>query len=346
MANHHQLPSGNTAFGRLSAASSPLQTYSSTPAVDYPQSFMGEQRGATRASLRLNPRDLPDFSQDTLSGLIPSETATLTLLPQLVSGLVTISQELSGVTQKLESITEENDALKEELHDLSSQNGNLPLPQTPPPHQDLSVLLSAIRDLSHRVTAPAPPLPLHTGSNSSASAPGMPPPYKERKRKGLSTSLPPPTQTRTLNTSSCTMTQSSARLSVIRSGTHSFSRTPMKPASSGEGHMTKPLSPQVTSTPTTPPHPRMPRLPLALARAARQRRPPCHAHPNKLRAWLLPPLRRGRPATSVDKDVSLLLASPQSFTQMLQQLQQPSPTSPLPYFVNLPACFLSPSAYR
>jgi len=81
MANPHQLPPGNCAFGRLSAASSALPTRSSTPAVDYPQSFTAEQLAPGRFSLRLNPRDFPNFSQDTLSGLIPSATATLTYYP-------------------------------------------------------------------------------------------------------------------------------------------------------------------------------------------------------------------------------------------------------------------------
>ena len=128
MANPHQLPPGNTTFGRLSAASSPLPTRSSRPAVDYPQTFTAEQLAAARSSLLLNPQDFPDFSQDTLSGLMPSHTVTLTLLSQLVRGLVTISPELSGVTQKLASLAEESYALTEELHDLSSHMANLPLP--------------------------------------------------------------------------------------------------------------------------------------------------------------------------------------------------------------------------
>ena len=98
MANPHQLPPGNIAFGRLSAASFPLPTRASTPAVDYPQAFTAEQLESARISLLLNTRNLPDFSQDTLSGLIPSDTATLTLHSQLVRVLVIISQELSGVT--------------------------------------------------------------------------------------------------------------------------------------------------------------------------------------------------------------------------------------------------------
>jgi len=89
---------------------------------------MAKQIATARSSLRLNPRDFPAFSQNTLSGLIPSKTATLTLLSQLVRGLVTISQELSVVTEKLPSLAEENDVLKQELYDLSSQIANLPLP--------------------------------------------------------------------------------------------------------------------------------------------------------------------------------------------------------------------------
>jgi len=98
MVNTHQLPPGNTAFGRLSATSSPLPTRSSTPAVDYPQAFTPEQLDLARSSLCFNPRDLPEFSQDTMSGLMLSETLTLTLLSQPVRGVVIISHELCGVT--------------------------------------------------------------------------------------------------------------------------------------------------------------------------------------------------------------------------------------------------------
>jgi len=191
MANPHQLPPGNTVFGRLWAAASPLQTRSSTPVVDYPQSFMAEPLAAARSSLGLNPRDFPDFTQDTLSGLIPSETATLTLLSQLVRGLVTISQELSGVTQKLTSVAEENNALKEELHNLSSQIANLPLPQSPPPHQDLSVLQSAIKDLSHHVTVPALSLQ-QAPAPTPQPQPLAHPPLQGREKKGPKCLPPPP----------------------------------------------------------------------------------------------------------------------------------------------------------
>jgi len=100
------------------------------------------------------------------------------------------------VTKKLPSLAEENDALKEELHDLSSQIANLLLPQTPPPHQDLSVLQSAIRDLSHHVTAPAPPPPLspspHTSALAPSSPPSPPPPTRKGKEKARAPPSPPP----------------------------------------------------------------------------------------------------------------------------------------------------------
>jgi len=127
-----------------------------------------------------------------LSGLIPSETATLTLLSQLVRGLVTISQELSRVTQKHTSLAKGNDALKEELHDLSSQIANLPLPQARPPNQDLSVLQSAIRDLSHRVTARAPPLPQAPAPTPQPQLPARPPPTRKGKGKARAPPCPPP----------------------------------------------------------------------------------------------------------------------------------------------------------
>jgi len=84
MANCHQVFPGNTAFGRFLAASSPGPTASSTPAVVYSQACTAEQLALARTSLRLNPRDRVNFSQDTLSGLMPSETVTLTLLCQVV----------------------------------------------------------------------------------------------------------------------------------------------------------------------------------------------------------------------------------------------------------------------
>ena len=300
---------------RLLAFISPNPTRSSTPGVNYPQIFTAEQLAGARTSLCLNPRDFPDLSPDTLSCLIPSETATLTLLSQLVRGLVTISQELTGVTQKLISLAEENDALKEELHDQSSQIANLPLPQSPPPQQDLSVLQSAIRDLSHRVTAPAPPLPQAPAPTHQLPPPARPLPTRKGKERAQAPPSPPQTHMRTLNTSSPFTTQSLAKPAGIRNAMLGSSPTHTRPANSAEGRMTSPLSPPAISTLTTPPPPCMPRLPLTPARAARQRSLPSPPHLNKLRVRWPPHSRRGLPPSLVPNYASLLLASPQSPTQ-------------------------------
>jgi len=92
-----------------------MQTPKSTPAVDYPQALTAEPLALACSFLCRTPRDLPNFFQDTLSGLIPSATRSLTCLSQLGRGLVTISHELAGVTPQLPNLSEDNEALKEEL---------------------------------------------------------------------------------------------------------------------------------------------------------------------------------------------------------------------------------------
>ena len=113
-----------------------------------------------------------------------------------------------------------------------------PLPQTPPPHQDLSTLQLAIKDLSHRVTAPSPPLPLAPAPIPQPQLTARPPPPGKEKK---GPKHPPPllsTHVRILNTSSRISTLSLAGLSVIRSATHSFSPIHTKLVSSGEGPIT------------------------------------------------------------------------------------------------------------
>jgi len=126
MADPHQIPPGNPALGRMSPLNTPAPSRSGTPLTDYPLSFMAEQLAQASNALRLSPRDLPDFSAETLANTIPTESTTVALLSQLVKGLVTISHELSGVSQKLANISLENEAIREELHDVSSQLANLP----------------------------------------------------------------------------------------------------------------------------------------------------------------------------------------------------------------------------
>jgi len=119
MANPHNLPPGNAAFGRLSALNSPLRSRSGTPSTDHPIEFMMRDLAQARSALRLSTQDFPDLSADAQAGTLPIESTTIVLLSQLVQGLVTISHELSGVTQAVTTISEENENLREELHDLS-----------------------------------------------------------------------------------------------------------------------------------------------------------------------------------------------------------------------------------
>jgi len=196
MADPHQIPPGNPAFVRMSALNSPAPSRSGTRLNDYPLAFMAEQLAQARSALPLNPRDLPDSSAETLANTIPAESTTVTLLSQLVSGLVTVSHELSGVSQKLATISQENKAIREEFPDVSSQLANLPPTQDQSTLKAVADLQASIRELSHRVSAPvpAPPqvlAPTHS-THHSFVAPGPGP-----SRKGKERARAPPTPTPT-----------------------------------------------------------------------------------------------------------------------------------------------------
>jgi len=156
----------------------------------------GGTTGPGQECPRLNPRDLRDCSAETLANTIPAESTTVTLLSQLIKGLVTISHELSGVSQKLATISQENEAIREELHDISSQLANLPPAQDQSPPQALADLQASIRDLSHRVSAPVPALPQAPAPTHTTHTPFVtqgPTP----SRKGKERARAPPTATPT-----------------------------------------------------------------------------------------------------------------------------------------------------
>jgi len=156
MANPHNLPPGNAAFGTLSALNSPLPSCSETPEPDHPIEFVMRQLAQVRSALRLINQDLPDLSPDAQAGTLPIESITIVLLSQLVQGLVTLSHVLSRVTLVVTTISEENENLREELHDIASQLANLPHTQEPQTAPGIADLQASIRDLSHRVSAPTP----------------------------------------------------------------------------------------------------------------------------------------------------------------------------------------------
>jgi len=196
MADPHQIPLGNPAFGRMSALNSPAPSRSGTPLTDYPLAFMAEQLAQARSTLCLNPRDLLDFSAETLANTIPAESTTVTVLSQLVSGLVTISHELTGVTQMLAKISQENVAIREELHDVFSQLANLPPTLDHSPPQALADLQASIRDLSHCVSAPVPGPPQAPAPTYPAHPPFFipgPGPSRKVQEKARAPPIPTPT---------------------------------------------------------------------------------------------------------------------------------------------------------
>jgi len=194
MANPHNLPPGNAAFGRLSALNSPLPSRSGTPSTDPPIEFMMRQLAQARSALRLSNQDLADLSTDAQAGTLPIESTTIVLLSQLVQGLVTISHELSGVTQAVATISEENENLREELHDISSQLANLPAPQEQTAGPGIADLQASIRDLSHRVSAPVPARPAQAPPPPGKPQPpptAGPPPSRKGKERARAPPTPP-----------------------------------------------------------------------------------------------------------------------------------------------------------
>jgi len=344
MANPHNLPPGNAAFGRLSALNSPLPSRSGTPSTDHPIEFMMRQLAQARSALRLSNQDFPDLSPDAQAGTLPIESITIVLLFQLVQGLVTVSHELSGVTQAVATISEENENIREELHDISSQLANLPLTQEQQPAPGIADLQVSIRDLSHRVSAPIPaplpPAPPHKEITNPLQLLAPPLQGKEKRGPVLHPHLLQPRLT-TLNTSYHSTIRGLARRSVTPRSTPGSTHTRMKPGNTGGGHMTWPPSPQATSTLTSTPPALTRKLPPARARAARAKaKLGSLLPPNLLR--VRPPLllKRGRPPFQVPNDASLLLVSPLPLTQTLSPLPLPFLTSPLASCENQTAYYL------
>ena len=165
--------------------------------TDYPLAFMAEQLAQARSILRLNPQDLQDFSAQKLANTIPAESTPVTLLWQLVKGLVTISLELSGLSQKLATISQENEAIREKLYDVSSPLANLPPTQDQSPPQALGDLQASIPDLSHRVSAPVP-VPSQVPAPTLTAHPLFVTPGPSASTKGKERARAPPTPTPTV----------------------------------------------------------------------------------------------------------------------------------------------------
>jgi len=150
--------------------------------------FMVEQFAQAWGALGISPLHLPDFSPDTLPGLNPSESTTVTLLSQQVKRLVSVSHELRRVSCSLETICVENEAVMEGLYEISSPIANLPLPTfARQATQELAALQASIRNLSHQVSAPAPapspaPFQAPAPTRQGPMAPSPVPSWKGQER--------------------------------------------------------------------------------------------------------------------------------------------------------------------
>jgi len=284
MANPHNLPTGNAAFGRLSALNFPLLSRSGTPSTDHLIEFMMRQLAQARSALRLSNQDFPDLSPDAQAGTLPIESITIVLLSQLVQGLVTVSHELSGVTQAVATISEENENLREELHDISSQLANLPAQeqQTAPGIADLQ---ASIRDLSHRVSAPipapqAPALPPQRNPQPPSTA-GHSPSRKGKERAHA----PPTTMSATAEDPKYLIPFYDTRLGKAFGDREKYAKLYPNSYEAGEfrkGRYDLDSFTPATSTVTSTPPPPMRKLPPAQAWAARAKAKLGNLHPPNL----------------------------------------------------------------
>jgi len=266
MANPHNLPPGNEAFGRLSALNSPLPWRSGTPSTDHPIEFMMRQLAQARSALRLSNQDFPDLSIDAQAGTLPVESITIVLLSQLVQGLVTVSHELRGVTQAVATISEENENLREELHDISSQLANLPHAPEQPTAPGIADLQASIRDLSHRVSAPIPAPPAVVPPPQRVPQPhptAVPPPSKKGKEKARA---PPTPSSAAADDPKYLIPFYNMRLGTAFGDPEKYARLYPHSYEAGEfrkGGTTLTPSPQATSTLRFTPPPPTRKLPLA-----------------------------------------------------------------------------------
>jgi len=321
MANPYDIPPGNPAFGRMSALNSPLPSQSGTPTIEQPLVFMPEQLAHARSALRLTPQDLPDIDRELLSGTLLPESTTITLLSQLLKGLVRVSHELSGVTLMLAAISQDNAGIREELHEVSTQHANLPPEdQNPPPA--LADLPASIGNLSHHGSATIPALcqaPAPTrAAHSPFIGPGPGPSGKEKQRARA-----PPTPTPTAAEDSKYLIpfyytklgkafghpKMYAKLVPCLYEASEYRRGAYDVASFTHGNL----------HPDNNPPPPILRLPLAPVHAARTGKETASSPPpNKLRVPSPLLVIRGLPPSHVPKVISLLLASPLPLTQTLQ----------------------------
>ena len=151
------IPPGNQELARaISRAGTPRLPEPASPSTSQrttpPLEFLSDLFTETRDSLRLPPQLVQNLSPHALSTISAGEGSILSILCAAVSAIVTIKKQLDTVNTRLVELSKENKQLREKIHDVSSVLAN-----DVATSEELRPLNSALRDLSHRVSAPPPP---------------------------------------------------------------------------------------------------------------------------------------------------------------------------------------------
>ena len=174
-----------TGTPRLAEPASPSPTQRTTA----PLEFLSDLFAETRDSLRLPPQLVQNLSPHALSTISAGEGSILSILCAAVSGIVTINKQLNTLNTRLVELSKENEQLRAKIHDVSSVLAN-----DVATSEELRPLNSALRDLSHRVSAPPPPrqTPQAPPAQPTSVAPARPPPPHQAKFPHLDPMTHPP----------------------------------------------------------------------------------------------------------------------------------------------------------
>ena len=186
---------GNQELARaIPRAGTPRLTEPASPApcqrIAPPLEFLSDLFSEKRDSLSLPPELVQNLSPHALTTISAGEGSILSILCAAVSGIVTINKQLDTVNTRLVELSKENEQLRERIHDVSSVLANDVATSEELP------LNSALRDLSHRVSAPPPsrqpPQAPLAQSASAAPARPSPPAPKENPSPRLHNQPAPP----------------------------------------------------------------------------------------------------------------------------------------------------------
>ena len=177
------IPPGNQGLARaISRAGTPRLVEPTSPSPTQrstaPLEFLSDLFAETRESLRLPPQLVQNLSPHALSTISAGEGSILSILCAAVSGIVIINKQLDTVNTRLVELSKENEQLREKIHDVSSVLAN-----DVATSEELRHLNSALRDLSHRVSALPPPrqTPQAPHAQPTNVAPTRPPPLAPSK---------------------------------------------------------------------------------------------------------------------------------------------------------------------